>query len=61
MTKTISNFLSNYFYLSSSAQVLPLDLVPPHDSYALNDRELATLLTLSESLAEDGFEPLSIG
>ena len=30
-------------------------------SYAWNHRELATLLTLSESLAEVGLEPLTIG
>ena len=32
----------------------------PRDSYAWNYRELATLLNLSESLAEGGFEPLTI-
>ena len=42
-------------------QVLPLDLTTPRDSYAWNHRDLATLLTLSESLAEAGFEPLTIG
>ena len=30
-------------------------------SYAWNNRELATLLTLNEGLAEGGFEPLTIG
>ena len=49
------------FYLPSSIQVLPLDVITPRDSYAWNYRELGTLLTLSESLAEVGFEPLTIG
>ena len=47
--------------LSSSVQVLLLDVTTPRDSYAWNYRELATLLTLSESSAEDAFEPLSMG
>ena len=41
--------------------MLPLDVTTPRDSYAWNYRELATLLTLSESLAEVGLEPLTIG
>ena len=49
------------FCLSSSVQVLPLDVTTTPDSNAWNYRELATLLTLSESLAESGFEPLTIG
>ena len=49
------------FLLSSSVQVLPLDVTTPRDSHAWNYRELATLLTLSESLAEVGLEPLTIG
>ena len=40
--------------------MLPLDVTTPRDSYAWNYRELATLLALCESLAEGGFEPLSI-
>lgn len=43
-----------------SVQVLPLDVTTPRESYARNYEELATLLTLSESLAECGFEPLTI-
>ena len=39
------------FALSNSVHVLPLDVTSPRDSYAWNDRELGTLLTLSESLA----------
>ena len=35
---------------SSSALVLPLDVTTPCDSYTSNNRELATLLTLSVSL-----------
>ena len=49
------------FCLSSSIHVIPIDVTTPRDSYAWNDRELATLLTLSESLAEVGLEPLTIG
>ena len=48
------------FSSSSSVQVIPLDVTTPRDSYAWNYRELATLLTLSESLAEGRFEPLTI-
>ena len=40
--------------------MLPLDVPTPRDSYAWNYRDLATLLTLSESLAEVGFEPLTL-
>ena len=51
------------FCLSSSAQVLPLDVTTPSDSCAGNYRELVNLLALSESLAEVGlesvFKPLS--
>ena len=36
-------------------------MTTPSDSYAWNYRELTTLLTLSESLAEVGLEPLTIG
>ena len=36
-------------------------MTTPRDSYALNYTKLAILLTLSESLAEGGFEPLTIG
>ena len=35
--------------------------ITPCDFYALNYREMATLLTLSEALAGGGFEPLTIG
>ena len=49
------------FCLSSSVQVLPLNVTVPRDSYAWNHRELAILLTLNESLAEVGLEPLTIG
>ena len=49
------------FCLSSSVQVLPLDVTTPRDSYTWNYRELATLLVLSESSAEGGLEPLTIG
>ena len=48
------------FCLSSSVQVLPPRVTTPRDSYVLDCREMATLLALSESLAEDGFEPLTI-
>ena len=40
--------------LSSSVLVLPLDVTTPRDSYAWNYRELATLLTLGESLVMSG-------
>ena len=53
--------IEKHICLSSSIQVLPLDVTTPRDSYALNYRELATLLILSESLAEVGLEPLTIG
>ena len=36
-------------------------MTTPRDSDVWNDRELGTLVTLSESLAEGGFEPLTIG
>ena len=49
------------FSISSSFQVLPLDVTTRRDTYAWTYRELATLLTLSESLAETGLEPLNIG
>ena len=55
---TLRSFL---FCLSSSVQVLLLDVTTPRESYAWNYRELATLLILSESLAELGLEPLTIG
>ena len=48
------------FCLSTSVQVLPLGVTKPRDSCTWNDSELAILLTLSESLAEGGFEPLTI-
>ena len=48
------------FYLSNSVQILLLDVIRPGDSYAWHYRELATLLTPSDSLAEGGFEPLTI-
>ena len=41
--------------------VLPLDVSTPRDFYVWNYRDLGTLLTLSESSAECGFEPLTIG
>ena len=44
-----------------NCQVLPLDVATPRDPYAWKYRELATLLNLSESLVEGGFEPLIIG
>ena len=43
-----------FLYLSSSVLVLPLDVTSPRDSYAWNYRELATLLTLNESLVMPG-------
>ena len=49
------------FCSTSSVQALPLDVTTPRNSYAWNYRKLATLLTLSESLAEVGLEPLTIG
>ena len=54
---------NNYeaFFLSSSVQVLPLDVTIPSDSYAWNYREQTTLFTLSKILAEGGFEPLTKG
>ena len=42
------------FCLSSSVQVIPLDVTIPRNSYAWNYRELATLFILSESLADGG-------
>ena len=48
------------FCLLSSVQVLPLDVTTSRDPYTWNYRYLDTLFTLSESLAEDGFEPLII-
>ena len=36
-------------------------MTTPRDSYTWNYRELATLLTLSESITEVGLEPLTIG
>ena len=36
-------------------------MTTPPDSYVLNYRELPALLTLSESLAAEGFKPLTIG
>ena len=48
-------------YLPSSVQTLPLDVTTPRDSYAWNYGELATLLILSEILAESGFEPSTLG
>ena len=47
------------FCLSSSIQVLPLDVTTPRDSHARNYRELATLLNLNESFAYGRFEPLN--
>ena len=41
--------------------IFSLDVTTPHDSYAWNYRELATLLALSESLVEGGFELLNTG
>ena len=52
--------LRSFFRLSSSAQVFPLDVITPCDSYAWNYRKLAILLALSEILAEGGLEPLTI-
>ena len=49
------------FCFSTSVQIIPLDVTTPPDSYAWNYRELATLLTLRESLAEGELEPLTIG
>ena len=46
--------------LSSSVQALSLDVTTPPDSYSWNYRELAILPTSSESLAEGGFQPLTI-
>ena len=47
--------------LIDQCQILPLGVITSRDSYPWNYRELATLLTLSESLAEDEFETLTIG
>ena len=49
------------FCLSSSDQVLHVDMNTLGDSYAWNYRKLGTLLTRSEILAEGGLEPLTIG
>ena len=49
------------FCLSSSVQVFLLDVTTPRNSDAWNYRELATLHTLRQRLAEDGFEPFTIG
>ena len=35
-------------------------MTTPRDSYAWNDIGMVTLLTLSESVAEGGFQPLTI-
>ena len=35
-------------------------MTTPRDSYAWNYRDLATLVTLNETLAAVGFEPLTI-
>ena len=48
------------FCLSSSVQVLTLYVTTPRDSYVWNYRVLVILLTLSESFAEGGLEPLTI-
>ena len=44
--------------LIEPCQVLPLDVTTTCDSHAWNYTMLATLLTLRESLAEVGLEPL---
>ena len=49
------------FCVSSSVQVLLLNVTTPRESCAWHYRELATLLTLSERSAEVGLEPLTIG
>ena len=61
MSKVDISHLKSIFCLSSSVQVLPLDVTTTRDSYAWDYRELAFLFTLSESLAENGFEPLTMG
>ena len=48
------------FCLSSSFQVLSLNVTTSRDSYAWNYRELAILLTVSKRLAEGKLEPLTI-
>ena len=48
------------FCLSNSVQAHPLDPTITCNSYALNYRELGTLLTLNESSAEGALEPLTI-
>ena len=50
-----------FAYRAMSRSFLPIDVATTFDSYARNYRELANLLTLSEKLAEDGFEPLIMG
>ena len=45
----------------SSVQDLPLDVTTPPDYYVWNYRALETLLILSESSADVGFKPLTIG
>ena len=49
------------FAYRAVSRSFPGDFTILCDSYAWSYRELATLLTLSESLAEVGREPLSIG
>ena len=54
-------FCIRAFCLSSSVQVLPINLATPLDSFAWNYSVLASLLTRSECLAEGGLEPLTTG
>ena len=46
--------------ISSKALVLSLNISTPRDSYAWNDRELATLLSLNENESKIAFVPLTI-
>ena len=54
------NLDTETLFVYRAVQVHPLDGTTHRDSYAWNYRELVTLLTLSESLAEVGLELLTI-
>ena len=49
------------FCLPSSVHALPVDVTTHRDLHPWNCIDLATFLTLSESLIEGGFEPMAIG
>ena len=49
------------FCLPSSVHALPVDVTTHRDLHPWHYIDLATFLTLSESLIEGGFEPMAIG